>query len=129
MDITHLFGCRIYKITCLKNKKTYIGESKNLLTRIGYHCERLCDGKNECLDFQDDFNNYGKEQLTIEILNHGSEWESIQRRREREQYLIRENIKKNLNYNTLGGSDWIFHSQTVKVRGETYASLRQAARV
>ena len=56
MNITHLFAPGIYKITCLKNKKIYMGESKNLLARIGRHCQLLSDGRNECLSLQDDFN-------------------------------------------------------------------------
>lgn len=81
MDITHLFAPGIYKITCLKNKKIYIGESQNLLTRIGRHCELLSDGRNECLSLQDDFNNYGKDQFIFEVLAHGNDWDSRQRRR------------------------------------------------
>lgn len=41
MDV--LFNPGIYKITCstLKNNKVYIGQSNNLLVRLGRHAEKL----------------------------------------------------------------------------------------
>jgi len=41
MDLSDLLNPGLYKITCTVNKKQYIGESFNTLSRIGRHTDSL----------------------------------------------------------------------------------------
>lgn len=71
MDVSPLFNPGIYKITCLKNEKIYIGESTNVLSRLGRHSDNLENNRHDCLDLQKDFNKYGKQ--VFELLEFGPE--------------------------------------------------------
>lgn len=60
MDISNLFNPGLYKITCLKNNKIYIGQSSNVLSRLGRHVDNLEKDRHDCLELQNDFNEYGR---------------------------------------------------------------------
>ena len=49
MDVSHLFNTGLYKISCLKNNKVYIGESSNVLSRLGRHVDNLENNRHDCL--------------------------------------------------------------------------------
>ena len=57
----------IYKITCTKNKKFYIGMSENILARFTQHKWDLKNNKKHGR-FQNDFNKFGMEVFKFEIL-------------------------------------------------------------
>ena len=67
MDISSLFNPGVYRITCLKNNKVYIGESANLLGRLGKHSDALEQNRHDCFELQKDFNHYGKSFFVFEI--------------------------------------------------------------
>ena len=60
MDVSNFFNPGLYKITCLTNQKIYIGESENVLSRLGRHVESLEKKRHDCVELQTDFNLYGK---------------------------------------------------------------------
>lgn len=58
----------IYKITNTVNNKCYIGQSKNLMTRIRKHIKTLINGTNRNEHLQNAYNTYGTGNFTIEII-------------------------------------------------------------
>lgn len=58
----------IYKITNLINDKCYIGQSRNIEARIKKHFSDLEKNIHHSQYLQEDFNKYGKENFSFEIL-------------------------------------------------------------
>ena len=58
----------IYKITNTINNKCYIGQSKDLVTRIRKHIKTLINGTNRNEHLQNAYNTYGTGNFTIEII-------------------------------------------------------------
>ncbi len=124
MDISDLFNPGLYKITCLKNNKIYIGQSSNVLSRLGRHSDNLENNRHDCLELQKDFNRFGKIFFKFESLEIGEKYvnENLRKKREQEYIKGNENI-----YNFKLNHNWNFYSQKLKIFGKTYNSLRQAA--
>jgi len=58
----------IYKITNKVNGKVYIGESNNIYKRWQEHIDELNNNKHHSHKLQSDWNKYGEENFTFEIL-------------------------------------------------------------
>lgn len=58
----------IYKITCLANKKIYIGSATNLRKRRNSHLHALRQNKHENSILQRTWNKYGEQSFTFEVL-------------------------------------------------------------
>jgi len=121
MDISHLFNPGLYQITCLKNNKVYIGQSSNVLSRLGRHVDNLENNRHDCSDLQNDFNCYGKAFFTFESLELNI---NSKVRKDKEKQLIKKHKKT---YNLKSHSGWNFYSQKVKIKNKIYPSLRQAS--
>lgn len=78
----------IYKITNKVNGKIYIGSSKNITYRWRQHLDELCTGTHCNSKLQLDFNKYGIENFTFEIVEFVS---NLNKLLEREQYHINKN--------------------------------------
>ena len=63
----------LYRITCLMNRKVYINESNNVLSRARVHIDSLANNENEVNTMQADYNEFGRENLTFHILFVGPE--------------------------------------------------------
>lgn len=63
----------IYKITCTKTNKVYIGQSLNLELRKTSHFNNLKNNAHPNKDLQSDFNNYGDKVFNFEILTECNE--------------------------------------------------------
>ena len=61
----------IYVITCIKNQKHYIGQSKNVKSRLCAHKNKLRRGIHENLTLQKDFNQYGQNLFLFKNLIFG----------------------------------------------------------
>lgn len=87
----------IYKITNLINGKLYIGSTNNFKVRFSGHRSRLNRDCHYNLHLQSSYNKYGKNNFTMEILEHCDENALL----EREQYYVDElkvlNPKKGYN--------------------------------
>ena len=59
----------LYKITCLKSKRVYIGEPQNLLERLGKHVATLESNVSDCPLLQQDWYQFGKESFEITIVD------------------------------------------------------------
>lgn len=58
----------IYKITCLKNNKFYIGSSKNIKQRWKYHLSYLRKNNHHSTYMQRCYNKYGEDSFKFEVL-------------------------------------------------------------
>ena len=58
----------IYKITCLKNNKSYIGQSVSIKRRWATHKRELAAGVHYNEHLQRAYNKYGKDSFAYEIL-------------------------------------------------------------
>ena len=74
----------IYKITCLANNKSYIGQSVSIKRRWATHKRELAAGTHYNEYLQRAYNKYGKDNFTYEIL----ELCSKDKLNEREQFYV-----------------------------------------
>lgn len=125
MDISCLFNPGLYQIICLKNNKTYIGESSNVLSHLGRHVDNLENQRHDCLELQKDFNKYGKNNFKFESLHLGEFYQNRAVRKKIEKEILKN--YKNL-YNNQEKKDWPRYSQKVKINNKVYSSLREAAK-
>lgn len=58
----------IYKITCSKSKKVYIGSSTDIFIRLNSHCIGLLKGNHHNLEMQNDFNKYGLFSFSFQVV-------------------------------------------------------------
>lgn len=128
IDICGLFTPGRYEIICLITNRTYIGESTNVLSRLGYsiHSDDLEKQRHDCSDLQSDFNRYGKHAFKFKAIMLGSAYANSKKRKTIEQNLIANNHNC---YNRLNISTWQRPYQQVQINDQTYQSLRSAARI
>nr|AOC61479.1 putative GIY-YIG homing endonuclease [Rhexinema sarcinoideum] len=128
MDVSALFQPGLYKITCLKNQKVYIGQSENILGRLGRHTESLEKNRHDCQELQKDFNFYGKENFVFEALKNteGADFTKLAIRKYFEQRLIQQ-TNSLLLYNKPPINSTQYFAQKVKIKGKLYSSLKKAA--
>lgn len=88
----------VYKITCLKNNRVYIGQTAQYDKRIKIHKRRLSNGKHESEELQKDYNRFGVNNFVFEILE---ECDSREQLLQRETFWIDYygGINSNSNYN------------------------------
>lgn len=58
----------IYRITCNKNKRVYVGQSTNMRDRAGYHIRHLKCGSHTNKHLQNAWNKYGEGSFVIDVL-------------------------------------------------------------
>lgn len=58
----------IYKITCSKSKRSYIGSSKDVFIRLNSHCIGLLKGNHHNSEMQNDFNKYGLFSFSFQVV-------------------------------------------------------------
>jgi len=124
MDVSDLFNPGLYKIICLKNNKIYIGQSTNVLSRLGRHVDNLENNRHDCIELQKDFNNYGKKYFKFESLEINDQYSTENLRKEKEKQFIK---KLKNTYNIEENKTWNFYSQKLKIKGKIYQSMRQAS--
>lgn len=78
----------LYRITCIKTNKVYIGESSNVLSRSRYHIDGLASNTNDCYEMQADFNQHGIDSFTFHVLFWGPEWADLKKRQEKEKEIL-----------------------------------------
>lgn len=83
----------IYKITCTKNNKFYIGSSNHIRKRFNYHRSLLRRNKHHSKYLQNCFNKYGNTSLNFELVQIIDDIDNL---RTTEQYYI-DNLKPSFN--------------------------------
>lgn len=126
MDVSSLFNAGIYEIVCLKNNKVYIGESTNVLSRLGRYSDNLEKNRHDCFDLQQDFNKYSKPDFVFKVLELKTDFQVEAKRKMAEIEFIKK-IKPRFRYNKEKNQTWNFYSQKVLIKGISYQSLRKAA--
>ena len=124
MNLIDYVNAGIYQITCLKVNKKYIGESQNILERLGKHTSTLNRQTHDCLSLQNDWNKYGKEQFKIQILFIGKKWEDLEKRKNMQDSII-EQLPLIERYN-LPSNEQIYQ-QVIEIDSVQYNSIAQAA--
>lgn len=125
--LSDLFNPGLYKITCTANQKQYIGESSNVLSRLGRHTDFLQKNQSDCAEMQKDLNKYSKKNFIFTALEVDSKYGNKDLRKQRETVLI-EQIPKELRYNQLESPEYST-SRGIKIWGQVYPSLSNAAQV
>lgn len=90
----------IYRIVHTSTQKTYYGESCNICQRLSTHRSKLKRKLHSVTLLQSDFNLYGIEAFSVQILEYGNSLEDVVLRKQREQnYLLTHQNRAQL-YNT-----------------------------
>ncbi|BDA51765.1 hypothetical protein COCOBI_pt-0430 (chloroplast) [Coccomyxa sp. Obi] len=79
IDVTAYAVPGIYEIRCIPKNRVYIGESENLLVRLGKHAASLAQKQHDCTDLQQDWNQIG---LKGSLISYSLTWSFLGRRRE-----------------------------------------------
>lgn len=95
----------IYKITCIKNGKVYIGQAINLESRITNHKCRLKNNYHDNLHLQRAWNKYGSENFKFEIIEECGEDELDSRERYWINFYGYPNTSKTFNHESGGHSN------------------------
>ena len=97
--IANCFG--IYKITCLQNNRSYIGQSGGVIGRVGSHVSSLERGSHSNKELQEDYRLYGANKFVFEFLEQTDDYYN------REAYYIALIVMENedLVYNTTRNVD------------------------
>lgn len=127
MDVSILFNPGLYKIICLKNKKIYIGQSSNLISRIGRHCDNLQNNKHDCRQLQNDFNKFGKQKFVFLALEQNLNYKDDIFRKTKENEFIKQ-IPKKFRYNIID-SKQDYYAVSVQIDAKIYSSLTNASLV
>lgn len=94
-DIAEFFG--IYKIICRKNNRSYVGQSNNVLSRMGDHVRQLERGSHSNKALQSDYDLYGADAFDFFFLEHTTDYE----RREAHYIARTVVVDESLVYNTV----------------------------
>ena len=117
----------IYKIICIKNNKTYIGQTDCFVRRCSQHLKLLKDKKHNCKQLQKDVNFYGLDNFKFEIIVN----ENILKKRLQFEKKYITNTLKELLYNPLTIHNFKTQPrvvQRVKINNTIYPSIKEASR-
>lgn len=80
----------LYAIKCLKNGRVYVGQSKNLLERLGKHSALLMRGLSDSSELQDDWNLHGPLSFEMHVLATGALYATETSRKSEERKYLEE---------------------------------------
>ena len=92
---------------------------------MGRHSYDLENNRHDCLELQQDFNNFGKQFFKFEALKVGLKYKNQSFRQQQEILLIKEISQKNC-YNKIDLKE-SFLARSVLIKNKIYNSLNQAA--
>ena len=129
MDVSILIAAGLYMITCIVNNKIYIGQSENILLRLGRHADLLVKNRHtECPEMQNDFNQFGLNAFRFESLNTSDpNYHDNKFYREKREQEETEKIPHEYRYNKQQVNPPT-SAQSVKIHGIVYSSIREAER-
>ncbi len=90
IDLTAYIVPGIYEICCIPRNRAYIGESENLLARLGEHVASLTRNQHDCTNLQQDWNQSGLHGHSFRVLRHGSSWNKTEKRRTEEAIVLKQ---------------------------------------
>jgi hypothetical protein len=129
-------GPGLYAIVVVKSdapleEKLYIGQSSNVALRLGQHWNDLSQGKHECKEMLQDWQQLGSENFSFIALSVGPQWEKQEIRENVENDLIRLNL--NITYNqAIAGKvkkkEGDIYRKIVKFGDKVFPSIAEASR-
>ncbi len=104
-----------------------------LFVFFGKHSASLTQNQHDCKQLQKDWNQFKDQPLQnfeMHIICSGSEWESLEKRCEKEQLVIQQKIKDSFSlYNTDKAATFTFnYRRKIEIDGKQYESIAAAAR-
>lgn len=121
----------LYEIHCKVNDKRYIGESANVLDRLGKHSRQLLEGRADCKQLQVDWKRFGPDQFEAHILFIGPEWREKDIRRQKETDIV-SSSEPNQVYNEHASKRRIHienYRVVCKINSQRYESIAEANRI
>lgn len=130
IDITPYIQPGIYEIVCIKNFTSYIGETENLVARLGKHSASLKQCQHDCIALQNDWNTFGPDGFQFLILEFGDACKHIGTRIEKEKTTLQTRIANKQNvYNTyLSETPKINKRRQIQINEKQYQSIAEAAK-
>nr|YP_009106144.1 putative GIY-YIG homing endonuclease [Paradoxia multiseta]AIT94984.1 putative GIY-YIG homing endonuclease [Paradoxia multiseta] len=125
IDVTAYAVPGICEIRCIPKNRVYIGESENLLARLGKHAASLAQKQHDCTDLQQDWNQFGLKGHSFRILRHGPSWADGEKRRNEEALILKEEQKESFSvYNTDRIATFTHnYRRLIEIDGKVYASV------
>lgn len=129
-NLMHYVLPGLYRFQCLTNKKVYIGESANVLSRVRFHYHILNSRKHDCVEFQNDFNLYGAEKFTCHVLYSGPDWLHREKRKAKETEILNAYTEDQVYNNHPTKTRFLTSSYRVicNINGQIYNSTHEAAK-
>nr|YP_009104957.1 putative GIY-YIG homing endonuclease [Watanabea reniformis]AIT93630.1 putative GIY-YIG homing endonuclease [Watanabea reniformis] len=111
-------------------KKVYIGETEELLARLGKHSASLKQNTHDCKELQEDWNQFGKEKFTFKVICFGDAYSSQIIRRQKETSVIKQKLAESfLLYNINKSTSFTRHYQRkIEIDGKIYSTITEAAK-
>lgn len=72
----------VYRLTCTVSGNNYIGSTKRLSSRLSLHKNHMKNGIHHSQSLQEDYDQYGWDAFTFEVLERCSEDELLERERD-----------------------------------------------
>jgi AraC-like DNA-binding protein len=130
IDVTSLMQPGIYEIFCLSTNRVYIGETQNILERLGKHSAMLFQNKHDCQPLQQDWNQskYPIKNFRFKALYCGSSWQNQATRVEKEKQVIEEKLQASYDvYNKIKTIlPATLYRQEISVNNVLYKSISSA---
>lgn len=131
LEILDLGKPGIYEIINKSLDKRYIGESANVLSRLGKHLSTLKENVHDCAQLQIDWNNAKLQKkeyeiFSIRIIHIGDDCNLLKDRRTKEKQLLLKYCQSQL-YNFISDRAQILYRTRVSIKGITHESIRHAA--
>ncbi len=129
LDVDKLITPGIYEIQCISKKKVYIGETEELLARLGQHSASLKQNKHDCRELQEDWNQFGKKNFTFKVICFGNAYSSQIMRRKEEKSVIKQKLAQSfLLYNIDKSTSFTRNYQRkIEINGKIYSTITEAA--
>jgi GIY-YIG catalytic domain len=110
-------------------KKVYIGETEELLARLGKHSASLKQNQHDCRELQEDWNQFGKEKFTFKVICFGDAYSSQIMRRKKEKSVIKQKLAELfLLYNIDKSTSFTRNYQRkIEIDGKIYSTITEAA--
>lgn len=128
IDLTPYAVPGIYEIRCIPRNRVYIGESENLLVRLGKHAASLTQNQHDCIDLQQDWNQFGLQSNSFRILRHGPSWNTVEKRRLEEAIILKQKQQESFSvYNTdRTATSTKNYRRLIKIDNQVYDSVAAA---
>lgn len=128
MNLFEFRGAGVYKITCIKNHKIYVGQTDCFVRRCFQHLKLVKDKKHYCRQLQKHVCYYGLHNFKFEVIVNEP---NLKKRLQLEKQYI-DATPKELIYNPIKIHNFKTQpriAQRIEVHGVIYSSIKEASRI